>query len=369
MQHPQDLQDRLQDALREIDAHAAAGAVRAGGVDRRGCPRDDDARLPQHRQRVPRSGARPSWRAPRLTSDVELYDARARWSAASPSIFPSTRPRRRSRRQPQAAAGTCSAKRSPSAARRSATRCTRSGASATTARPIAAIVVHVVFDYRTLPFISRSRPTSTCSRQPARTRSKARRRAKSSSRVYGWGLTAIYTSGQRRLAARRGDLHARLSGRASRSGPCCARTAPLPRLLRQRPAVHLRARLPASRPLRSLRPARRADDAGGGRLRADSDRQRALLAARAERPQTGRALLREIRASFYRKLFLAFVLASIVPVLTLALVIRTYFAGLLLDRHPGRSVAHRGGGAARHRGVRRAAAPRRRGPRRRSATT
>jgi signal transduction histidine kinase len=48
-----------------------------------------------------------------------------------------------------------------------------------------------------------------------------------------------------------------------------------------------------------------------------------------ERPRLGRALLREIRASFYRKLFLAFVLASIVPVLTLALVIRTYFANLL----------------------------------------
>ena len=51
--------------------------------------------------------------------------------------------------------------------------------------------------------------------------------------------------------------------------------------------------------------------------------------ARAE-PQSGRALLREIRASFYRKLFLAFVLASIVPVLTLAFVIRAYFANLLL---------------------------------------
>src|SRR4029079_6579873 len=50
-----------------------------------------------------------------------------------------------------------------------------------------------------------------------------------------------------------------------------------------------------------------------------------------ERPRVGRALLREIRASFYRKLFLAFVLASIVPVLTLAFVIRAYFAGLLLD--------------------------------------
>jgi signal transduction histidine kinase len=48
-----------------------------------------------------------------------------------------------------------------------------------------------------------------------------------------------------------------------------------------------------------------------------------------ERPRVGRALLREIRASFYRKLFLAFVLASIIPVLTLAFVIRAYFAGLL----------------------------------------
>jgi signal transduction histidine kinase len=48
-----------------------------------------------------------------------------------------------------------------------------------------------------------------------------------------------------------------------------------------------------------------------------------------ERPRVGRALLREIRASFYRKLFLAFVLASIIPVITLALVIRAYFAEIL----------------------------------------
>jgi signal transduction histidine kinase len=50
-----------------------------------------------------------------------------------------------------------------------------------------------------------------------------------------------------------------------------------------------------------------------------------------ERPKVGRALLREIRASFYRKLFLAFVLASIIPVLTLALVIRAYFAQQLRE--------------------------------------
>jgi signal transduction histidine kinase len=50
-----------------------------------------------------------------------------------------------------------------------------------------------------------------------------------------------------------------------------------------------------------------------------------------ERPRIGRALLREIRASFYRKLFLAFVFAAIVPVVILAVVIRAYFTNLLLE--------------------------------------
>jgi len=49
-----------------------------------------------------------------------------------------------------------------------------------------------------------------------------------------------------------------------------------------------------------------------------------------QQPRVGRALLREIRASFYRKLFLAFVLAATIPVLTLAFFIRGYFRNLLL---------------------------------------
>jgi signal transduction histidine kinase len=43
-------------------------------------------------------------------------------------------------------------------------------------------------------------------------------------------------------------------------------------------------------------------------------------------PASGRALLREVRSSFYRKLWLAFVGAAIVPVLILAVSARTYFA-------------------------------------------
>jgi signal transduction histidine kinase len=48
-------------------------------------------------------------------------------------------------------------------------------------------------------------------------------------------------------------------------------------------------------------------------------------------PASGRALLREIRASFYRELFLAFVAATVVPVVILAIVIRTYFATQLRE--------------------------------------
>lgn len=46
-------------------------------------------------------------------------------------------------------------------------------------------------------------------------------------------------------------------------------------------------------------------------------------------PASGRALLREVRSSFYRKLFLYFVLGAVVPVVVLALAIRTYFAAQL----------------------------------------
>jgi signal transduction histidine kinase len=53
-----------------------------------------------------------------------------------------------------------------------------------------------------------------------------------------------------------------------------------------------------------------------------------LIVGRA--PASGRQLFAEVRASFYRKLFLAFVAAAIVPVLALALVSRAYMANLML---------------------------------------
>ena len=52
----------------------------------------------------------------------------------------------------------------------------------------------------------------------------------------------------------------------------------------------------------------------------------ALLSAFSLRVTTARALLREIRTSFYRKLLLAFILATVIPVVALALATRTYVA-------------------------------------------
>src|SRR5258705_5899889 len=43
-------------------------------------------------------------------------------------------------------------------------------------------------------------------------------------------------------------------------------------------------------------------------------------------PASGRALLREVRSSFYRKLFLAFVIGAVAPVMVLAVLTRQYFA-------------------------------------------
>ncbi len=62
-------------------------------------------------------------------------------------------------------------------------------------------------------------------------------------------------------------------------------------------------------------------------------------AAGVRRIRSGRALLREIRESFYRKLFLAFVAASVIPVVALALVTRVYIAERL--RGDVESAAHK----------------------------
>jgi signal transduction histidine kinase len=200
-----------------------------------------------------------------------------------------------------------------------------------TARPQGAIVVHVMLDYATLPFLASSNVYGDLF-QPA---SEVRPDAHGSTiefAMYGWGrtpvfptegsawpisselLSRIYRASYRPLweLVRRGDRTYKVLFLDDRAG-IYALGYPLPR-----PVDHLVAL------------AEIATLAGVAYV--------ALLVVSwglallgGYRSVTGRALLREIRGSFYRKLFLAFVAAAVVPVLALAFLTRTYVAGELRD--------------------------------------
>jgi signal transduction histidine kinase len=196
---------------------------------------------------------------------------------------------------------------------------------------VGVIIVHVAFDYRTLPFITSQSPYFELFRpnQPSAVHAMA---PGSNVRVaiYGWGLKPLYTSGvsawsindalfERIYVPARtpfwdtiplGDDTYRVYFTNDRSR-IYAIGYPLPTLFDH--FVHLAE-------VSTLAGAAFAVVLVGTAIFTRLSR---------EWPRIGRALLREIRASFYRKLFLAFVAASIVPVLVLALVIRAYFADLL----------------------------------------
>jgi signal transduction histidine kinase len=199
--------------------------------------------------------------------------------------------------------------------------------------PAGIIVLHVVFDYRTLPFItSQSAYFDVFSPSGSRSPLEGAPAGDVEFTVYGWGLTTIYSSTQEAWPLDDATFE-RIYKSESR--------APFWTVLRKHDAPYnvyfvndrqgiyalgyvipgVFDHLVRLAELTTLAAAVYALILIGNAVFSRLARGR---------PQTGRALLREIRASFYRKLFLAFVLASIVPVLTLAVVIRTYFAGLLL---------------------------------------
>ncbi|HEY3883882.1 MAG TPA: HAMP domain-containing sensor histidine kinase, partial [Vicinamibacterales bacterium] len=196
------------------------------------------------------------------------------------------------------------------------------------------LVVHVMFDYRTLPFMnSPSAYLDLFSPSSSSTRLEGLPSGDVDFAAYGWGLTAIYTSGQTHDAW---PLDQQTFERVYRSRHPFWTT--LKKGNRTYDVYFANDRLfiyalgyPLSGAFDHLvRLAELTTLAAVGYVIILIGTALFTWIARAE-PQTGRALLREIRASFYRKLFIAFVLASIVPVLTLALVIRAYFAGLLLN--------------------------------------
>ena len=198
--------------------------------------------------------------------------------------------------------------------------------------PVGTIVVHLLlFDYRTLPFITSQSPYFEIFR-PAEGRAPREGTTGSDVEVaiYGWSLGPIYTSGRAAwpisdaLFARLYDPERRPFWTTAQSGDVWSRVY----FSNDRvfiyaigyPTLTLFDHLVHAAELTTLSGAVYVIVLFGTAL---------FTRVARGRPRLGRALLREIRASFYRKLFLAFVLASIIPVLALALWIRTYFANLL----------------------------------------
>jgi signal transduction histidine kinase len=323
MSHPQTLQQRLKEALREIDAlpglaDLVSNAARAADDG----PRSDTAFRIWSQTVLARE---------RLTSDLEIYDQKG----SLVSRFALNFPEYTTAVQVQERGKSCEwdifgeAQLFGGAQERNTLHAQRS--ICVDGRPIATIVVHVVFDYRTLPFISsQAAYFDLFSPSTAGNPLEGPPAGEVEFAVYGWGLTVIFTSGHdawpleeatfERVYRSREPFWTMLAKRNTTYNVYFANDRQFIYALGYAiPGVfdHL------------VRLAELTTLAAVGYVLVLIGNTLFTRLARA-RPQTGRTLLREIRASFYRKLFLAFVLASIVPVLTLAVVIRTYFAGLLI---------------------------------------
>ena len=194
---------------------------------------------------------------------------------------------------------------------------------------VGAILVHVVLDYATLPFVADRDPAAALTRGGG-LRDHATHGRQIAFAVYGWGRTPVYPNAgtawpistellrkiyraDRRAfweVLARGDQRYRVLLNNDRAGIYAIGYA-LPRPIDHAVTLAEIAMLSGMIFVVLLALV-------GGLSR---------LAGR--HPVTGRELLREIRHSFYRKLFLLFVAASVVPVLALALVTRNYVAGQL----------------------------------------
>ena len=332
-QHSQTLQERLTEARREIDALTVLPAL----VTERPGPPVPPERTQSAYLRLEPDGARP--RAP--TSAVELYNAQGRCSsAASPLNLPEYSGTAQAPQVGCVAVPMGRVRRGGAVRRRGAADAPRGSADLRRARRRRAAAHRSARSSSTCWFsttarcrLSRRRiRISRCSgRSRARRRARARPAAKSTSRSTAGASAPIYNSPH--AAWPIGDElfapHLRLR-RGGRSGPPCAANDGRYRVYFSNDRVFIYAIGYRALTLfdHLVHLAELTTLSGAFYVIVLVGTAMFTRVARA-RPRLGRALLREIRASFYRKLFLAFVLASIIPVLILAVAIRWYFANLL----------------------------------------
>ena len=190
---------------------------------------------------------------------------------------------------------------------------------------LGSIVVHVALDYQTLPFISSQSPYVEALRQVPQAQQAGQTGQDVELVVYGWGLQPIFSSRQSAwllddslfdriyesrepfwITRSKGGVDYNVYVFNNRAG-IYALSYPVAGLF-----DHL-VRLAETATLVGL-------------LFLGLVLLAALAAMLTPTPyRFGRALLREVRTSFYRRLFLAFVAATVIPILALAFVIRNYF--------------------------------------------
>jgi signal transduction histidine kinase len=320
MTHPQALQDRLRDAEDQIDQLPLADLVATARLVPPEGPRTEVAFRIWNQTVLARQ---------RLTSDVELYEVNGALLSRFALNFPES-----AVEQPPGPGGTCSwavwgeAQSFAGAQERNTLHAQRNICE--NGRAIATLIIHVVFDYRTLPFISSQSAYLDVLIGSGGTPAEGLPEGDVEFVVYGWGLTTIYSSGHESWELDPATFERVYTSRqpfwtiADKGGKSYHVY-----FANDRQGIYALGYAIPTVFDHFVRLAELTTLAGV--LYVALVTVNALFSRLARgRPQTGRSLLREIRASFYRKLFLAFVLASIVPVLTLALVIRAYFAGLLL---------------------------------------
>ncbi len=206
---------------------------------------------------------------------------------------------------------------------------------------IGSIVVHVVLDYANLPFLAAQNPYVALMAASEPRAGETLARDDVSFVVYGWSRRPLYVSGGEawtlseplfeRLAASREPFWAAIEDHdvvsdvylLSDRGAIYAIGYPRPSLLAHLSTVAQLIALTGVVFAALLVAVALASRIGG------------------RSPVTGRALFREVRASFSRTLFLAFVAAVVVPVVALALVTRAYMATSLrqdIEREATRTV-------------------------------
>ena len=193
---------------------------------------------------------------------------------------------------------------------------------------VGSVVVHAMLDYANLPFIASKSPYVELLRPVEPQRTEGISGGDIEFAVYGWSRMPLYTSADTawrldpatfvKLASSRDPLWARLDGEEQRydvyllsdRGGIYGLGFPVVTLLGHMMNLAELTVIAAATFLAALLLA-------------------AIFSTVARRTTSARKLFREIRASFYRKLFLAFSAATVVPVVALAVVTSNYVADQL----------------------------------------